>query len=650
MSRSVVVPAVVLCVVLGLVMGPGAYAHGGNFTAPAAPSGASWGAGAKPGGPSRAASPPSGPSGASTGAGSSTPSGAPGKSWPRTGGPPAENASAGWQFWWEFNKDQYLDLKSRRTRLASRGANAGHLTGRGRRADPDLFVRPDPAVIRGQVLPLLIRLLDDEQDRDILDSCMLALARSADEDTAPFVIDAIEPFLAHKDRVVQCAAALSLGVLGSPRAVPTLTLLLRDTSKGRTLARATGPLDQSLRACAAIGLGLVNAPESVEALCAQIERTEDSEVNLKSCAITALGLMDNESGLAALGFLLGLLGDPQLDPPIQSQVPIAIGRLCARMGLSDPTVERALLAAFLARDTDDRVRQSLAIALGLVGTIPSDELAQNPVLRALLDECAQGRSDDTRQFCFIAVAQIGRGDTAPSEHPRLHQQLTALFVEQCLRPTVAADRSWAALGAAIYGQEHGPAQAALVEGLRAAWAEEHDPSYKGAFALALGLLDAGPHADELFDDFNAQKDQELNGFTALSLGFMECMRVSDTLRALCRSQTILPLYRMRLATALALLADDGTDEALIELLGEGHAMGVNAAAAKALGLVGGAPALTTLQALAADEREPELARAFACVALGMICEKTELPWNARLAADCNFRTLAPALREVLDIL
>jgi hypothetical protein len=34
----------------------------------------------------------------------------------------------------------------------------------------------------------------------------------------------------------------------------------------------------------------------------------------------------------------------------------------------------------------------------------------------------------------------------------------------------------------------------------------------------------------------------------------------------------------------------------------------------------------------------------------MICEKTPLPWNARLSADSNFRCLAPTLREILDIL
>jgi len=671
MSRRLLVPALVLAALwLGALPAP-LLAHGGGYNGPVGGSapkpagGPSSGAPSAPkpptapaypvksgGGPSsgRESAPPAYPEkqkGGPTSGSSSTAS--PTKTGPSSG-LKLELASTGWQYWWEFNKDQYLNLKSRTVRLSSKGYVAGHLTGRGRRADPDLFIRPDPVLIRREVLPLLMRLLDEEQDRDILDSSMLALARSADEDTAQFVIDALLPFLAHEDRVVQCAAALSLGVLGSPRAVPPLTAVMRDTGKGRNLARATGPLDQSVRACAALGLGLINEPDSVDALCALVRQTPDRDDDLKACAIAALGLMDNASSPQALTFLLGLLEDRRLDPPIKSHVPSAIGKLCNRMGVYDPVVDRALLEAFRGQDTDDCVRPSLAIALGLVGTIPSDDLAQDEVLAALLDYCAQGRNDATREFCFIAVAQIGRRDPEAPAHPAVHQALRELFVRECVRPTVHGDRAWAALGAAIYGLERAEARPDLAESLIQAWSTEGDPSYKAAFALALGLLDVQPRAGELFADLQGRQDQELNGFTALALGFMQHGLASDTLRALCRSKAILAMYRTRLATSLALLADDGADEALIELLGEGHAVGVCAAAAKALGLIGGTQAVATLQAIAADTHQRELARAFACVALGMICEKTALPWNARLLSDTNFRSLGPTLQQVFDIL
>ena len=655
LSRALFTPPV-LATLLAAALPGALHAHGGSYSAPAtvgAGKAARAGGGLSPSKPSV----PTSPTGVGTASGASAPTAAPAatgtvktKGLASAGPSSLDVASAGWQYWWEFNKDRYLDLRSRSVRLSSKGGVAGHLTGRGRRAPPSLFVRPEPDVIRGQVLPLLIRLLDGEKDRDLLDSSMLALARSSDEDVAQFVIDAIVPYLAHDDRVVQCAAALSLGVLHSPRALPVLTAVARDTGKGRSLARETGPLNQSVRACAALGLGLVNQPDSVDVLCTLVRRTSDSDDDLKACAITALGLMDNASSSQALTFLLELLADRRLDPPIKSHVPTAIGKLCNRLGVLDPAVDEALLQAFGSQDTDDRVRQSVAIALGLVGTIPSDDLEQDRVLRALLEYCAQGRNDATREFCLIAVGEIGARDTATPEHPRVHEALRALFVRQCVEPTVASDRAWAALGAAVYGQVQTEARPALAEGLFQAWLEEHDPSYKGAFALALGLLDEGERADELFADMTGQQDQELNGFTAIALGFMGYDPASETLRTLCHAKAILATYRMRLATALALMADEGADASLIALLGEGHAVGVNAAAAKALGLIGGVQALTTLQAMAANQHQLELARAFACVAVGMICEKTALPWNARLSADTNFRSLVPTLREVFDIL
>src|SRR6185436_8751554 len=262
------------------------------------------------------------------------------------------------------------------------------------------------------------------------------------EDTAQFVVDALLPFLAHKDRVVRGAAALSLGVLRSPRALPALTAVMRDTGQGRRLARATGPLDTSLRACAALGLGLIDEPDSVDALCRLIEQTPDTDADLKACAVAALGSMDNQAGPQALTFLLGLLEDRRLDPPIRSHVPPAIGKLCQRMGLSDPAVEAALLRVFGDRNTDERVRPSLAIALGLVGTTPQDDLERDGALRTLLSYCAEGADDATRQLAYIAVAQIGARDGDAPSHPRVHQALRALFVHQCVEPGVAGDRAW----------------------------------------------------------------------------------------------------------------------------------------------------------------------------------------------------------------
>ena len=51
-----------------------------------------------------------------------------------------------------------------------------------------------------------------------------------------------------------------------------------------------------------------------------------------------------------------------------------------------------------------------------------------------------------------------------------------------------------------------------------------------------------------------------------------------------------------------------------------------------------------------DGKANALARAFSAVALGIIGEKTDLPWNAVISENFNYRAKVDALSEVLDIL
>ncbi|HMQ22956.1 MAG TPA: HEAT repeat domain-containing protein, partial [Planctomycetota bacterium] len=74
---------------------------------------------------------------------------------------------------------------------------------------------------------------------------------------------------------------------------------------------------------------------------------------------------------------------------------------------------------------------------------------------------------------------------------------------------------------------------------------------------------------------------------------------------------------------------------------------------RALGLVGDKPALDSLLALARDDKAMALPRAFAVVALGMIGDQDDLPWNASLASGVHYRASVGTLTGevgVLDIL
>jgi hypothetical protein len=51
----------------------------------------------------------------------------------------------------------------------------------------------------------------------------------------------------------------------------------------------------------------------------------------------------------------------------------------------------------------------------------------------------------------------------------------------------------------------------------------------------------------------------------------------------------------------------------------------------------------------ADTKAGAMSRAFAAVALGILGEKTDLPWNAPISSNGNYAAMAPAVGEVLDI-
>ncbi|HEX5012403.1 MAG TPA: HEAT repeat domain-containing protein [Planctomycetota bacterium] len=547
-----------------------------------------------------------------------------------------------WEFWWENNKDQYLDLKSRLSHGVILSGTPSVLTGVGRSSDALSTSRASQQVIESVVIPSLIQLLHQSDNQDILDSAVLALGRTARGETADQMIDAVQPLLAHKELSVQTAATLSLGVLGSPKAVPVLTELMTNSSRGQQLAGG-GDVHWLMRAFAALSLGLINDGSSVEPLINIIQNTRDSEHDLKACAIVALGLMDNDEVRKAYEFLMKELDDRELDAVVKSYIPTTL----AKMGHGTRIEAKgALLKTFLDKDVDNDVRQSAAIALGLLGNMTDKDLVDG-----LLQYVAEGKDMQTRHFGFIALAEIGKRDKdTEAANAATHQKITELFAREIVKPSIRTNRSWAALAGAIYAKDIVSAAPVLIEQLSRAYKSEKDPSFKSAFALALGLLNVQPMAETIHEDFRESKDEGFRGYAAVALGFLNCTQAADDLRGLCQDKTIAPTFRLQVATGLGLMKDTEAVKVLVSTLKDAQTLGVSSAVAKALGIIGDEKAIEPLKEIAFDASVQNITRAFACVALGMVCEKTDLPWNARISQDNNYRARVPAIDEVLDIL
>jgi hypothetical protein len=251
-------------------LAPDAWAHGGTSIGPGdtVPPGGGGGGGG---------------GGAPSAGGPSTPGpDAPGR--PGTGGttgavpglnaPPGAGTSGGgdaspdltlWQYWWGFNQAPYLRLRDAIHQRVVTGSDDFWL-GHGQRRGSSDSLAPSEPVIRGTVVPALRQALRSERQNDILDACLVALARigdsQAEDGSEPLAAD-IKRFLSNSSAQLSETAAISLGILASDSADTVAILLALLADDVVTLrehdVRMRGAVPVRTRAFAAYGLGLVGS-------------------------------------------------------------------------------------------------------------------------------------------------------------------------------------------------------------------------------------------------------------------------------------------------------------------------------------------------------------------------------------------------------
>jgi HEAT repeat protein len=131
------------------------------------------------------------------------------------------------------------------------------------------------------------------------------------------------------------------------------------------------------------------------------------------------------------------------------------------------------------------------------------------------------------------------------------------------------------------------------------------------------------------------------------------MRDASRAAALCeeiQKEGLEQKYRLQLARALGLMSDLDALPALIERLKKAETVAEVSTAAQAVGLIGDKSVVPALLALAKDESQQPMSRAFAEVALGLLAEKKPLPWSIVFSVDANYRAKVDALAELLDLL
>ncbi|MCZ6596119.1 MAG: HEAT repeat domain-containing protein [Planctomycetota bacterium] len=595
-----------------------------------------------------------------------------------------------WEWWWELNKEPYLDLKGHvhaPLPITSGTSGDGFFLGRGERGREEASYRPTDADIHGRIVPALLRTLEHESNPDVIGSTLIAVARIGEDqsdDGRPYYGEVLRRFLDHPNQEVSEVAVLALGILGAESNAPLLAGLLRDTKEGR---RASGEHEVTVRTrtFAAYALGLLahrSANEdvsryAVHQLVLALEADDTASSDLGVACVLALGLVPvadvageatsppTSSLRAEIETLRAVLVDRKRTDLVRAQVPIALGRLWRHAGPSREELKAVLSKDFLGalhpRSKAPReLVQSSVIALGMLGDLDDDDV--DVAIRKGLIEIDRSVSDrGARNLARISLGRIaGRAEAASIQDDEITRHLL-----MDLAKGRAHERPWAALALGVSGHARLVAAAAptgtaptaptAIDSLRHSLAAAAAPSELGACSIALGLFADLPSEERLRDLLESGRHDAVRGYAATGLGLMDAVGAIAAIRRLVDQSLYRPGLLKKAGVALSLLGDRGAAPAVAEHLRQAKGLASRASAAAALGRIGDARSVDPLLEMLADSGAPSGERSFAAVALGLVADKDRLPWNTPLAVDANYLAAPPTLYDdagngVLNIL
>jgi HEAT repeat protein len=625
---------------------------------------------------------------------------------PRTGGDAGVDVDlTTWDFWWGFNKDPYINLRVAIHEGATATGLEGWWIGKGEEVITKDLLRPTLAQVRDEVVPALLRVLESERDNDLLTGALIALAKIgdiADGSGESRFAQAFRGFLDDPSQEVSETAALALGILAHRDAVEPLVALMRDDPAGRRLVGTT-QVSLRTRAFAAFGLGLVGHRSSDPALRADVaehlvdvlESPHFAMRDLKVAAMTAFGLTPLDpvewtgelpadvartnrrhvrSRQTQLEFLRGYFDEAEARKHkgsrhwfVRAHAPTAMARLLEDPGLGG--AEYAELREDLAQLMLDAVgarspykqaelRQSAILALGRVGTAADGGLDDR--IREALTELSQRPGEQqSKRFALIALG-LSAGRTGPGPRGGDGRPAATKKLLSTLSRGATQERPWAALALGVQVRAQLDAgetpDSGVLAALRRAAADCKSAENVGGHVLALGLardVESTEMLLERLDDLTGRDGAR--GYVALALGMIGHTSAVERIQEILVDSAYRRELLQQCAIALGLLGDKSMVPELIRMLREAPALSSQAALASALGTIGDRRSIEPLVAFLADSRPTDRARGFAAVALGIVCDKEDLPWNSKIAVGVNYRASTVTLTGnlgtgVLDIL
>jgi HEAT repeat protein len=135
----------------------------------------------------------------------------------------------------------------------------------------------------------------------------------------------------------------------------------------------------------------------------------------------------------------------------------------------------------------------------------------------------------------------------------------------------------------------------------------------------------------------------------VGLGLLDDRTAIPAIREIVKTAANRPALLSESAIGLALLGDKETLTELLTMLRDpkNRVFAVQASLAVTIGYIGDSRAVAPLAAMLTDESQglTEGSRAFAAAALGLVCDKEDLPWNFKVATNVNYTALVSTLND-----
>lgn len=662
-------------------------AHGGTYAGPGdtVPPGGGGGGGGSRGGTSApgptTASGPIGPGASQPGATGVAGRGAtPGM----TGGLIDATDYTQWNPWWEFNKAPYLNLKAAIHSVTTTGSDDFFLAPGGASRAKDTL-RPTDRVVQEKVVPALKAALAKETHNDIVTAALIALAKIGEatkEDGSSDLVALFERFLADSNQEIAETAALSLGILASEAAIPTLAQLARDDAQGRKRV-GSSEVPYRTRAFATYGLGLIGSRSAknavrqdiVRLLIELLDKPDAAQRDVKVAALIAMGIVPidvargddttgrenvTDSRRTQIEWLRRFFDDKREHALLRAHAPTAIARLLPG---ASPELRAAIAKRFvqaLGRQANERseIVQSCVLALGQIGDTDKDE-ADVATRKALI---VIDNDDDlqARHFAMIALGQIGGRAGRGEDDDQGAQELRACLLTNLTKGT-SHKRAWAALGIGVMerarldaGLPTTAGAATAKETLREALRDTVAPDRIGAYCLAAAIARDLEATASIAEKLASTADSTAQGYIAVSLGMLGARDSIEPIQKLVRGSKYKPELLRQAAIGLGLLGDKTVVPELLTMMSEAKSQAVYAATAAGLGMIGDARSIDPLIHMLENQELTPSSRGFAAAALGIVADKEPLPWSTKISLDINYRattsTLFDSGRGVLEIL